>query len=135
MPFKEIVLERIRFMLAQRVTAGYMERIKVDVDMDWLLGDMVIRFEKELLGEIVGTQEHTVMVDVPSSWWQHLKEDHFPQWYVRRWPVLHKTRRVVIDLTTIGAFSDEMFQTPEKYRGKIVLPVYRVTDQREVDDV
>ena len=33
----------------------------------------------------MGTGSYTV----PATWWQHLKESHFPAWLLRRFPVKH----------------------------------------------
>lgn len=29
-----------------------------------------------------------VKMETPSTWWQMLKQEHFPEWYKKRWPVL-----------------------------------------------
>jgi hypothetical protein len=31
--------------------------------------------------------QHVEEMGVPSTWWQHLKQDHFPAWLLRRFPV------------------------------------------------
>jgi len=44
-------------------------------------------------------QKYKVVVAVPKNWWEHLKQDHFPQWYVHRYPVQTKpvSREITFD--------------------------------------
>jgi len=37
------------------------------------------------------TSEETREEKVPASWWDHLKQDHFPEWLKQRWPVRFRT--------------------------------------------
>tara|TARA_Y100000310_G_C20581694_1_gene763336 strand:+ start:182 stop:616 length:435 start_codon:yes stop_codon:yes gene_type:complete len=36
---------------------------------------------------LLKVDHHSEYHSVPASWWQHLKADHFPKWYLNRWPV------------------------------------------------
>jgi hypothetical protein len=49
--------------------------------------------------QVVPYRKHlTQVVQVPASWWQHLKQDHFPAWYLSRWPVEYRDRVVSYSL-------------------------------------
>lgn len=39
--------------------------------------------------------KHSVEI-TPTSWWQHFKQDYFPRWALRRWPVRYNKAEVFI---------------------------------------
>lgn len=55
--------------------------------------DMVLELRSAVLGAQVLSETQTFSVEYPASWWQHLKADHAPAWFTRRWPV-KMTKRV-----------------------------------------
>lgn len=56
---------------------------------------MVIELKKEVFGRCLEVEERSC-VSVPASGWQHLKQDYFPRWFKRRWPVKMKAIPVKI---------------------------------------
>lgn len=76
-----------------------------------------------------------VTMDFPRSWWQHLKRDHFPAWWKRRWPVKTKqisasrretatnsnTETVSITFRQYAQFPAAQIHTPSRYRGPILV--------------
>ena len=59
---------------------------------DALTDSVVYQFRAYVLGE---SQKPITFDSVPTSWWQMLKRDHAPRWFVKRFPVKSKT--VTID--------------------------------------
>ena len=47
-------------------------------------------------------QDHYITVDVPATWWQQLKQEKAPAWYLKRYPV--KTKKVKHTLTVARTF-------------------------------
>ena len=39
------------------------------------------------------------IIQEPSNWWQMLKRDHFPQWWLLRWPVKTKKKKCYTKFT------------------------------------
>ena len=37
-------------------------------------------------------------IDFPATWWDHWKQDHGPEWLVKRWPVKSKTTFVTKEI-------------------------------------
>jgi hypothetical protein len=60
---------------------------KVDVSAEYLSDMLCVRLRSYVLAEKLADVTKTSALSVPASWWQHLKADHFPCWYTRRWPV------------------------------------------------
>lgn len=51
--------------------------------------DLLLRLKTYLLAKIREEARgcRRVFFPVPTSWWQHLKRDHFPHWLIRLFPV------------------------------------------------
>ena len=62
---------------------------KVDalLDADFMHDTVVLRVVQEVYGRDLGTLE----VDQPATWWDHFKQDRFPFWLRRRFPVRYTT--------------------------------------------
>lgn len=86
-PSETIQLERFRFALQHAVSASEFENLRdnlrLDIERDMHMRCLLVRLEKEILGERLGTHA----VRYPADWWQAAKERWFPIWAIRRWPV------------------------------------------------
>lgn len=62
-------------------------------------------------------------VSYPATWFQHLKQTYFPDWYTKRWPVMliKKTLRC-----QVKAYYPEIMD-----KQKPVFKVHRIIDQEE----
>ena len=56
-----------------------------------MLRGMVYRIKTYILAEEIDNRKKDVRFkySVPSNWWQHFKRDIFPQWLLRRYPVVY----------------------------------------------
>lgn len=120
-----VLLERVKYMMGQSVNRRVWEDVKVATSVDWLAGDLLLRFEKIMLAEEVLSSEVDVPVPVPKTWWQHLKRDHFPGWYLDRWPVRLTDRWIHIDLAALAVFPEANIKTPPSMRGDRFYQYYR----------
>jgi hypothetical protein len=118
------------------IQEGLIRRLSCEV-----LREQVARHEQTFRTEARATArvsvQVTATVEVPASWFQHLKRDHFPAWWVARWPVrtevLSETRRKhasktvrhveehTADFTQYAEFPVADIQMPDKYRGPIIM--------------
>lgn len=60
-----------------------------------------------------GTDAH--LFRTPATWWQHLKADHFPQWYKRRWPVRYTDTEVKFDYRLVHAYPQADIAVPPSF--------------------
>lgn len=74
---------------------GYVRRMVLCVNA-WLLRD-------HNLHSVV---TKTVAVKIPKTWWEMLKRDHLPRWWLRRWPVQTK------EVTELFTFEQEVRVCP-----------------------
>lgn len=56
-------------------------------------GRALLIFKKDMWTERFHAGRETVEigVEVPASWWEHVKERFAPRWFLRRWPVVTRT--------------------------------------------
>ena len=64
-------------------------RIDISLHGHFSYDDIVLRVIQEVYGEHLGTLE----VKWPATWWQHFKQDVFPAWLLRRFPVRYAVER------------------------------------------
>lgn len=80
-----------KFMLRQVVSQQQIDHTHVDVATDWLMGQFAATLHTKLYGEQLARATAEEHVAFPTTWWQHLKRDHAPDWFLARWPVKTKT--------------------------------------------
>ena len=92
MEYEPLRTERIALQMMQvGVTLRESLRYSRDPDaQDWLAGTLAHRLEAYVLSnQTVGdTKTVSKTVKVPNTWWQMLKQDYAPAWFVRRFPVI-----------------------------------------------
>lgn len=80
-------------------TAG---RIKLTVEKTaW---DMVLELRSSVLGAQVLSDTQTFSIEYPASWWQHLKQDHAPAWFKKRWPVRFSSRSAQVNFSRYDTY-------------------------------
>ena len=77
--------------MARRFGAATVEKTQVEFQylLDQFCDEVRVKMETEIFGLDQPTS-YPVGTLVPKNWWEHLKDDHFPEWWKKRWPVQHK---------------------------------------------
>lgn len=50
-------------------------------------------FAGMMASETLDTKTHILRIDIPLNWWEHFKQDCFPEWLLERFPVRRRTLR------------------------------------------
>jgi hypothetical protein len=89
--YRTYTLKSLKVQLAKRFGAATLEKTSVEFEylLDKFVDDVHVRVTSYIFGVDMPTT-YTVSVLVPKTWWEHLKEDHFPEWWKRKWPVQYK---------------------------------------------
>ncbi|HYG24456.1 MAG TPA: hypothetical protein VEH04_16885 [Verrucomicrobiae bacterium] len=100
------VLDRIRKRFIVHLPES-LRHTSTDVEsyIDHMARTVAVSFEMWVLGENLAP---VVVERVPTTWWQHLKKAHAPEWFLKRWPV---TTRDVVALST-AIYPELKFQVP-----------------------
>lgn len=86
-------LHRKKVAAREEVSEYVLNNARLDVEK-YVMDRLVYNLTTFVMSERLAPDVVEIVVDakaeVPASWWQHLKRDHFPQWYTRRWPVVNE---------------------------------------------
>lgn len=123
---EEIVFEKIRSYVTHATDLGAAVAGSLEL-REWeepILRQMVRQLSAEMLARKLVRDHYSTTrgVDVPATWWQHLKDDHAPGWLKKRWPVRHKSIKVDlhIDFTRYATYPEADVVLPERF-GKAVI--------------
>lgn len=86
-------LTAFKARMSKRFGAATLAKMDVSVVKPVLYNfahDVTIQIEALIFGQKMPLEYKAAML-VPSNWWQHLVDDHFPEWYKKKFPVKHKT--------------------------------------------
>lgn len=81
--FAEVVSRTLRRERFASRTAINLSLLEVDTLIEPLTDELIVRLNAHIYGEEMGT--HTFQT--PTTWWDHLKQDHAPGWFLKRYPV------------------------------------------------
>lgn len=96
--YSRLELEPIRFAKTHRIdrmaAAGMRKLEHFEKFEDIITQELRIEMERLVYSDCLRDETVTVVaeVEIPSSWWQHFKQDAFPAWLLRRFPV--KTTKI-----------------------------------------
>jgi len=89
--FKSITLEKCRMAFEQILSADQLAQLEIIPPRE-MFGGLAFRVERSSFGEHK-REDVEVQFEFPSSWWQHFKQQHFPKWLLKRFPVVMKKHR------------------------------------------
>ena len=83
--FDTVELERYRVAILTELATHFAEPARVDFQQHarFAADSIMARVEQAVWGEEAGV----LRIETPATWWEMLKRDHAPAWFVRRWPV------------------------------------------------
>ena len=83
-----VILERIRFALGRVISREMAEDIEVSSYIDFLTGDIKVKFEKDIMGRKID------LIVYPRDWKEALKERWVPKFILKRFPVKYKAHNI-----------------------------------------
>jgi len=107
------------------------EFASMSFDVKEHLGQYVLRIQREMLGEKV-QKDVTVLFayKTPKTWWDHFKQENFPAWMLRRFPV-----KYVLHTEQQKIRFDRTFVFPNAYQeGHHTLGKFIIRDHHRIKD-
>lgn len=164
--YEILTLEQRKVAVQELVAQRLRYSAKLNVTEEEIFDRLLYRLSAYVLEERVAhrTQEFTIKatatarvsaqaraeIEVPKTWWQHLKQDHFPAWFTRRWPVqvqtfvqtnrkhASKTTHTVethwADFREYAQFPAASIRTPEDFRGPVFVRREELTVPRSYEE-
>lgn len=92
----DLVLKPIKVVVIERFGAFAAESMRFDLHSDIQSADWVGMLWTYFAAESLKERTEEVCFSQPATWWQHFKQDVFPEWLLARFPVRQKqtVRRV-----------------------------------------
>lgn len=125
---EQVILERLRVVAQGCVSRDLLERAQyagrsaeVEVVAEAVWGNVICRLSSEVLAEKLVDSAETSELEVPATWWQHLKRDHFPAWFTRRWPVRVAKFRQTVSFQRHRTYPNASIALPPKTFGYPVI--------------
>jgi hypothetical protein len=114
---KTIELETVWFNLAASINESLFVK---PLDFSNYAKGLLLEIRKYVWSQKLESKTVKLEIKVPTSWWQHLKQDHFPQWAVKKWPVRYKTESKSYQFDVKALFPELQMNTPP-HLGKYVV--------------
>lgn len=122
----EVVLSPLQEALEFVLNPREFESLSISVRDEY--GKYAVEIKRRMFGERI---QKSITVDFafkkPKTWWQHFKQENFPSWLLRRYPVEYsfQTEKKTVEF-------DRAFIFPEAYReGHPVLGNFIIHDYHE----
>jgi hypothetical protein len=115
------VLDKRRVAVQNIMPAG-LKDVQAEEVRDWMYENLLVRLSAYVLTEQLADEYHPVSLGLPATWWQHLKQDHAPEWFKRRWPVRFRKMTCQIHVRTSGTYPDmKMALPPGEFGDRVII--------------
>jgi hypothetical protein len=120
-PYNEVVLTQLK-EIAQKVLSGHaLVNLRLESWKNDVADALVYQLSTYVLAEEVENRTKTVNFEYPKSWWQMFKQQYFPKWLLKRFPVKTKKDTRLVTFKKYATYPKApAVAFPEGYGGKIV---------------
>ena len=80
------------------------QNLKVDRIKDFGRTDLLYSLHSLIPAENLKEETHTVSVEYPETWWHAFKEQYFPAWLKKRYPIKYKTKSETVTFTAYNLY-------------------------------
>jgi hypothetical protein len=105
---QKIALER--FLLSSRRTVE-LNGVKFDL-LAHVAEGMLVDLQAYVWAQKLQDEKVTLSVSYPASWWEHFKQQWFPAWALRRWPVKEAKVERMHQFRTMALLPEFKYEAP-----------------------
>lgn len=109
--YSKLQLEALTIRLKQ-VLSEHLLSAKVDAALDAWSDRIIVSVQGYIWQEKLEDLTVPVSFRVPTTWWQMLKRDYAPAWFIDRFPVRMKTVTKKVRYKTYGKFPEYRYVAP-----------------------
>jgi len=91
--YDELILEKVRIGLSEYISKEQILNFNIEIIGDNLTDSIIFKIRGFLMGEKLREEKRNWRVSYPSSWWQMLKEQYFPKWLLKKYPVKYTIKK------------------------------------------
>jgi hypothetical protein len=84
------------------------------------LQNLVIRLSAAVWSEVVQDETVYLTIETPATCWQHFKQQYFPKWALKKWPVITEKKTQSYDFKTIALFPEFRYNSPNRDMGRYI---------------
>ena len=82
--FEQITLSKIKLSQHMRVEPEFLQDAELNIDPIVYMGGILVA---KLNAYVIGENTTRFIAHYPRNSWQFFKQDHMPEWFVRRYPI------------------------------------------------
>lgn len=119
---EEIILEKRRYaaqLVADRFGALSASSLRYAEQQNYDLDCLIKQISIEVLTRklVDKTYEAVKTISFPSSWWEHLKRDHAPKWFLKFYPVKEYDEKVKlsVEFERYATYPEADIELPSKF--------------------
>lgn len=122
----KILFEQIKFGVRKVLSNSqflFMKDAYLETYVDYLVDDLVLNLTASVQSQKMFEENIVVELQIefkkPASWWQHFKQDIFPKWMQKKFPVRYEIvvekRNKTICLKGYKTFPYSSYQVPKEF--------------------
>lgn len=98
---KQMVFEKIAKSASFTASPSIMDQLEIHQQRDFLTDGIVYTITTNILRQKIHEDKEKIafIYSFPSNWWEHLKADHAPQWFIKKYPIKYTEHRKERTLT------------------------------------
>jgi hypothetical protein len=119
---QKVLFEKKRYavqMIDSRFGSLSRESLEYEEREDFMLDALIKRLSMDVLCSPPVKKEYSEekQIKFPASWWQHLKLDHFPEWFKKKWPVVYDIQNVKLNINveTVTMYPEANISLPGRF--------------------
>lgn len=101
---RRINLNRIRVEAEECISGEALHNLTLSKVEDDMSMHLWLKLRTEILAEKLQETTKVMIIEVPTSWWQMLKRDVFPKWFIALYPVKNRTIKDTVTFTRFAKF-------------------------------
>lgn len=85
--FSKVLLSRLRQVAKMSLGDHAIDKMDLRVLRDDMTDSILFALRTEVMTERLSDREKTIIFEYPATWWEHLKKEMAPRWFLKRYPV------------------------------------------------
>lgn len=132
--FSKVVLKRIKQVAKMSFGSSVLEEMDLRSIRDHMTDSIIFALRTSVMAETLSDREKEVVFEYPSSWWQWLKKDKFPQWFLKRFPVQYTKTSEKVRFEEIALYPNLALAMPDQ-AGEVYFQSLWHENYRETEDM
>jgi len=129
--FSKLVLEKLKGNITVSTVSEHpimIQNLSVDQRIDRITNGFLYHFKWDILADKCFEKDIQVCFKSPLNWWEHFKEQHAPNWFIKKWPVRYKTHFKWVKIQNYRTFPHANIAIEKTLGQSYILQIYSIED-------